>query len=78
MSRDDDYEERNEGVDIVVRDVIRMTGKAALCKIDDKTETREVWLPLSQLKDGSDEVDEGCGKIVLVIPRWLAEEKNLA
>lgn len=77
MSRDDDFEERNEGVEITVQQVTKTTERAALCQIKQGKQTREVWIPLSQLKDGSDEPEEDCGKIVLVIPRWLAEEKEL-
>ena len=39
--------------------------------------TGEVWIPLSQLQEGSDEPEEGDGKLVLVIPRWLADEKSI-
>ena len=75
MSRDDD-DSRNEGVDIVVENVEKRTELAALCRIRQDRKTRDVWIPLSQLQ-GGDEPEEDGGKIVLTIPRWLAEEKEL-
>ena len=62
-----------DNVMIKVTRVVRMTEKAVLVVVG----TGEVWIPLSQLQEGSDEPEEGDGKLVLVIPRWLADEKSI-
>lgn len=65
-------EERYEPVripDVVAK---RSTEKALLCRIAGE----EVWIPHSQIHEDS-EVYESGGEGVLVIPRWLAEEKDL-
>jgi hypothetical protein len=46
--------------------------KALLCEVDGKT----VWIPISQIQDDS-EVYKADTEGKLVIPRWLAEEKEL-
>ena len=55
--------------------ILKKTDKALLCEIDDQ----QVWIPISQLHEDSTlngESDEGeLGDIV--IPEWLAEEKDL-
>jgi hypothetical protein len=69
MPRDDDYEQ----VEVFVDKLVRQTDKAALCDIDGD----EIWIPWSQIGDGSGiEKDGDSGTIY--IPRWLAEEHDLA
>lgn len=56
-----------------VTEVKVATDKALLVVLDTGD---EVWMPLSQLLEGSEVEEVGdTGKIV--IPRWLAEEKEL-
>jgi len=57
-----------------IADVIcmRETDKALLCTIDGA----EVWIPKSQLLAGNEVDARGC-QGDLVIPRWLAIEKQL-
>jgi len=64
--------ERFEPVSFEVDEVVKETEAAFLCSI----EGEELWIPKSQLKDGSDELEEG-GSGTIVIPTWLAEEKGL-
>lgn len=68
MSNDD----RFEPVEIEVDRVERVTDKAMLCVIDGESH----WIPLSQISetDCEDRNDSG----YIVIPMWLAEEKELA
>ncbi len=73
MGQGDRYEE----IDVGQVKIIRLSGAAMLVEsLSDGP--REVWIPFSQIKDGSDvnrdsdEGDEG----TLVIPQWLAEEKG--
>lgn len=52
---------------------LRQTDNAILCDIDGE----QVWIPLSQVDDDSEVIDEGdCGR--LVVSRWIAEAKGLA
>ena len=53
---------------------IRDSGKALLCVIEEDV---EAWIPKSQIDDDSDVREEG-DEGTLVIPLWLAEEKDLA
>lgn len=65
-------EDRNEPVTIDEVIVKHVTEKALLCEIEDA----QVWIPKSQLQDGTDVEDiDDIG--VIVIPRWLAESKKL-
>jgi hypothetical protein len=68
MNTNERYEDATiEGVTCVSE-----TEKALLCEI----EGENYWIPKSQIRDDSEVFEQGTeGK--LVIPRWLAEEKNL-
>ena len=59
---------------VVVRDVTlrHSTKNAGLYRDEDGG---EFWIPWSQLKEGSVDKDGDSGDIL--IPRWLAEEKEL-
>ena len=60
--------------EIFVDTVIRETTNALLCEIGD----RQVWIPRSQICfEESDIYEEGDGNGVVVIPEWLAIEKEL-
>jgi hypothetical protein len=63
---------RHDQVAVQVDLLIRQTEKAALCEIDGE----EVWLPWSQIDEGSDIKKDGDSGTVY-IPRWLAEDKDL-
>jgi hypothetical protein len=63
---------RNEPVEVEVTEVIAETDKAILCVIDGE----QVWIPTSQI-DANSEVWKYGDDGALVIPRWLAEEKEL-
>lgn len=65
-------DDRFEQVEIHVDEVMKSTDKAALCRINDE----QVWLPWSQIDEGSDIQSAGdCGRAY--IPRWLANEHGL-
>lgn len=71
MTRDHDQ--------VVIDDVkvIRATDKALLCRLEHRGETREVWVPQSQITDDSEvyaDGDEGA----LVVKQWWAEREGLA
>jgi hypothetical protein len=63
---------RNEPVEFEVTNVLAATDLALLCVI----EGQEVWLPRSQLQDGTEVEDRGDSGTV-VLPEWLAVEKGL-
>lgn len=65
-------DDSNEIVTVMVDRLIRQTDNAALCSIDGE----EVWLPWSQIDEGSEIASNGDSGEVY-IPRWLAEKKNL-
>lgn len=55
---------------------LRSTDKAALYRVETDDNTyAEVWIPFSQLRDGSVDKDGTSGD--LHIPRWLAEDNEL-
>lgn len=59
-------------VTVNVDEALRQTEKAVLVRVGDA----EVWLPWSQIDEGSDVRRDGdSGRVY--IPRWLAEEKDL-
>lgn len=62
----------SDQVEIYVDRLVRQTDKAALCLIDGE----EVWLPWSQIDDGS-EIERNGDSGVAYIPRWLADQKHL-
>lgn len=51
--------------------LIRSTANAGLYKIDGE----EIWFPWSQVLDGSVDTDGRSGD--LLVPRWIAEEKDV-
>ena len=60
-------------VEIGVFEVLHETDSALLCVVED---LEEVWIPKSQIDDDSDVTGSGdVGN--LVIPEWLAIEKEL-
>ena len=65
-------ERREEPVELDNVFVVRESEKALLCNI----ENEEVWIPKSMLLDGSDVGEDG-DTGTLVIPRWLAVEKEI-
>ena len=56
--------------------VLAATEKALLCELRAGRELLEVWIPRSQLLDGTEVEDRGDAG-TLTIPHWLAEEKEL-
>lgn len=66
--RDDRY----DLVEVEVDRVIRTTDKAVLCLIEDE----EIWLPWSQIDEGS-EIESVGDSGTIYIPQWLADEKGL-
>lgn len=67
--------ERFEPVSVDGCTCLRETDKALLIE----AEGSEFWVPKSQVHDDSEVFDAGKHATgVLVIPRWLAEEKGLA
>ena len=62
-------------VHIQVDELIRMTDKAMLVRLDDE-KGEEIWLPLSQIAD-PDDYHEGDCDFELAITEWLAREKGL-
>ncbi len=64
---------RDNEVQIEDAECVRETDKALLVQVDGL----EVWIPKSQLRDGT-ELKERGDVGLLVIPEWLAEEKGLA
>jgi hypothetical protein len=65
----DDVEVTRDTVRFEECEVLRETEKALLVRIDGD----EVWLPKSQLIDYEDETDV----TYIVMPRWLADAKEL-
>lgn len=61
-----------ESVSVPVEEVKQASAKAILIV----TEEAEAWIPLSQIRDESEVWEKGDSGS-LVIPRWLAEEKDL-
>lgn len=59
-------------VHVFVEEVKVSTDKAAMCLIDGD----EVWLPWSQIH-GDSEIEGPGDSGNVIIPRWLAEEKEL-
>ena len=70
MSRN---EERFEPVEVEDVTVKKETEAAILCVIEGQG---EFWIPKSQIKDESDVKEEG-DEGTLVIPAWLADEKDI-
>lgn len=66
MSRRDDY--RLEGATC-----IKATARALLIESDELDES--TWIPLSQVSDDSEVLDEG-DEGVMIITAWLAEQKG--
>lgn len=64
---------RYDQVTVYVDRVLRTTDKAALCLVNNDT---EVWLPWSQIDEGS-EVQQKGDEGEVYIPRWLAEKNEL-
>lgn len=70
-------DEGDEPLTFNVDQIIAVTDKAALCRIDGE----KVWLPFSEMDPSSeilidrDSLLEATGDVI--IPRWLAEEKGL-
>jgi hypothetical protein len=61
----------SEPYDVVAR-VVRVTGAALLCEVEDT----KIWFPRSQCLAGTEVRDVG-DEGSLVIPQWLAAEKGL-
>jgi hypothetical protein len=68
MAKDPKWEPITLHVDFVEK----ATERALLVEIKGEN----YWIPKSQMKDGTEIEDEG-DEGALVIPRWLAEEKEL-
>lgn len=65
-------DDRYESVSVPVEEVKAESAKAILIV----TEESEGWIPTSQIRDESEVWKKGDSGS-LVIPRWLAEEKDL-
>ena len=64
----------NEVVEFEVTRLIKETEQAWLLEIDDN----DVWIPKSLMKEGSDDLDIDIERTyTIVIPQWLAEQKEL-
>jgi hypothetical protein len=59
-------------VEIEDVEVLRDTGKALLCRINE----REIWIPQSQIDDDSEVYQEGDSG-TLIVSEWIALEKKL-
>lgn len=66
----------SEIVDVEVHLVLAITTEAVLVTQGDGINDKQTWIPLSQIDDTDDELEEGTGN-TLYIPLWLAEEKGL-
>lgn len=65
----------NEPVEYDCVEVLKETDRAWLCNVDGS----EVWIPKSQLLDGSDDLHDGTDDaFTIVVPMWLAVEKGIA
>jgi hypothetical protein len=61
---------------LIQGDLIKLTEKAALVQLDEDWDNQQVWFPLSQI-DTAEDLEEGF-ECEFYVPRWLAEEKDLA
>ena len=63
----------NEPVEFEDIELIFISENAWKCSIDDK----EIWIPISQMLEGTTEQPDIGDTITIVIPEWLAVEKEL-
>ena len=68
-------DDRDEIVYLEVR--VKASTPRALLVVVEEDESLEEWIPRSQIHDDSDVEDKG-DEGTLAIPRWLAEERDLA
>lgn len=55
-------------------DVLKVTEKAVLIKLDDE----QHWIPVSQLADGEDHnLEDGDKGVTVSITEWIAEQKGI-
>lgn len=66
----------SEVVDVEVHLVLAITAEAVLVTQGDGIDDEQTWIPLSQIEDTDEELEEGTGN-TLYMPIWLAEEKGL-
>ena len=59
-----------------VAKIKRITDAAILLVLADEEET-EVWIPLSQLADDTDQYEEGDKDLTITVSQWIAEKKGI-
>lgn len=64
---------RYSPLEVIVK---KLTEKAALCELPEYDDDTEEWIPLSQIEDNGEDIEEGFeGKIY--VSNWLLNEKGL-
>lgn len=70
---------REEQPDVTVTNVkVKRTSEKAILIVTEKGEGEEIWLPRSQLREGSEDLKASQDVVSVTMSAWIAGEKNLS
>lgn len=70
---------RDEQPDVTVTNVkVKRASEKAILIVTEKGEGEEIWLPRSQLREGSENLQTSRDLVSVTMSAWIASEKNLS